>query len=62
MVNGRDEHFIQCVPYADWQYTDEEVVQDYEEFYGDVHSEFIQFGEIVNFKVLDMSLISTFEG
>lgn len=27
------------------------MVQDYEEFYGDVHSEFIQFGEIVNFKV-----------
>lgn len=27
------------------------MVQEYEEFYDDVHSEFIQFGEIVNFKV-----------
>jgi hypothetical protein len=45
------DHFIQCVPYSDWQYTDEEVEQEYEEFYDDVHSEFLQFGEIVNFKV-----------
>ena len=28
------------------------MVQEYEEFYDDVHSEFLQFGEIVNFKVL----------
>jgi len=62
VVNVHDEHFIQCVPHADWQYTDEEVVKEYEEFYEDVHSEFIQFGEIVNFKVMDMSPISTFEG
>uniref|UniRef100_A0A7I4DBG2 C3H1-type domain-containing protein n=1 Tax=Physcomitrium patens TaxID=3218 RepID=A0A7I4DBG2_PHYPA len=33
------------------EYTDEEVAQEYEEFYDDVHSEFIQFGELVNFKV-----------
>jgi hypothetical protein len=27
------------------------VAQHYEEFYEDVHSEFLQFGELVNFKV-----------
>ncbi|KAI9177553.1 hypothetical protein LWI28_016652 [Acer negundo] len=32
-------------------YTDEEVEQSYEEFYEDVHTEFLKFGEIVNFKV-----------
>lgn len=31
------------------------MIQEYEEFYDDVHSEFIQFGELVNFKVLVMS-------
>ncbi|KAF3439319.1 hypothetical protein FNV43_RR17596 [Rhamnella rubrinervis] len=33
------------------EYTDEEVVRCYEEFYDDVHTEFLKFGEIVNFKV-----------
>ena len=34
------------------QFTDEEVEQSYEEFYEDVHTEFLKFGELVNFKVL----------
>lgn len=34
-----------------FQYTDEEVERAYEEFYEDVHTEFLKFGEIVNFKV-----------
>ncbi|KAL6899231.1 hypothetical protein ACP4OV_005889 [Aristida adscensionis] len=33
------------------EYTDEEVEQNYEEFYEDVHTEFLKFGELVNFKV-----------
>lgn len=33
------------------QYTDEEVEHSYEEFYEDVHTEFLKFGEIFNFKV-----------
>lgn len=33
------------------EYTDEEVERCYEEFYEDVHTEFMKFGEIVNFKV-----------
>ncbi|XP_077249692.1 zinc finger C-x8-C-x5-C-x3-H type family protein isoform X2 [Tasmannia lanceolata] len=33
------------------EYTDEEVECCYEEFYEDVHTEFVKFGEIVNFKV-----------
>ncbi|KAK1583119.1 hypothetical protein Q3G72_022850 [Acer saccharum] len=33
------------------QYTNEEVERSYEEFYEDVHTEFLKFGEIVNFKV-----------
>ncbi|XP_073142222.1 uncharacterized protein [Henckelia pumila] len=33
------------------EYTDEEVDRAYEEFYEDVHTEFLKFGEIVNFKV-----------
>ncbi|XP_052290867.1 zinc finger CCCH domain-containing protein 5-like, partial [Citrus sinensis] len=32
------------------EYTDEEVERSYEEFYEDVHTEFLKFGEIVNFK------------
>ncbi|KAL3620770.1 hypothetical protein CASFOL_035682 [Castilleja foliolosa] len=32
-------------------HTDEEVEHAYEEFYEDVHTEFLKFGEIVNFKV-----------
>ncbi|CAK9146413.1 unnamed protein product [Ilex paraguariensis] len=34
-----------------FQYMDEEVERCYEEFYEDVHTEFLKFGEIVNFKV-----------
>ncbi|CAL1353101.1 unnamed protein product [Linum trigynum] len=33
------------------EYTDEEVDRSYEEFYEDVHTEFLKYGEIVNFKV-----------
>ncbi|XP_059446277.1 zinc finger CCCH domain-containing protein 5 isoform X1 [Corylus avellana] len=33
------------------EFTDEEVERSYEEFYEDVHTEFLKFGEIVNFKV-----------
>ncbi|XP_027163709.1 zinc finger CCCH domain-containing protein 5 [Coffea eugenioides] len=33
------------------EYTEEEVERSYEEFYEDVHTEFLKFGEIVNFKV-----------
>ncbi|KAJ9159091.1 hypothetical protein P3X46_024622 [Hevea brasiliensis] len=33
------------------EYTDEEVEHCYEEFYEDVHTEFLKYGEIVNFKV-----------
>ncbi|KAK7284053.1 hypothetical protein RIF29_13804 [Crotalaria pallida] len=33
------------------EYTDEEVESCYQEFYEDVHTEFLKFGEIVNFKV-----------
>lgn len=33
------------------QHTDEEIEQCYEEFYEDVHTEFLKYGEIVNLKV-----------
>ncbi|RDY07529.1 Zinc finger CCCH domain-containing protein 5, partial [Mucuna pruriens] len=33
------------------EYTDEEIERCFEEFYEDVHTEFLKFGEIVNFKV-----------
>ncbi|KAI8555082.1 hypothetical protein RHMOL_Rhmol05G0147000 [Rhododendron molle] len=33
--------------------TDEEVERSYEDFYEDVHTEFLKFGEIVNFKVVE---------
>ncbi|KAF5202085.1 Splicing factor u2af subunit-like protein [Thalictrum thalictroides] len=33
------------------EHTDEEIDRSYEEFYEDVHTEFLKFGEIVNFKV-----------
>ncbi|PIA47080.1 hypothetical protein AQUCO_01400050v1 [Aquilegia coerulea] len=33
------------------EYTDDEIDRSYEEFYEDVHTEFLKFGEIVNFKV-----------
>lgn len=36
-----------------FQYTDEEVERSYEEFYEDVHTEFLKFGELVNFKVVN---------
>lgn len=39
-----------------FQYTDEEVERSYEEFYEDVHTEFLKFGEIVNFKVVNYFL------
>ncbi|GLT34117.1 hypothetical protein SLA2020_086580 [Shorea laevis] len=32
------------------EHTDEDVERSYEEFYEDVHTEFLKFGEIVNFK------------
>ncbi|XP_047176264.1 zinc finger CCCH domain-containing protein 5-like isoform X3 [Vigna umbellata] len=32
------------------EYTDEEIDRCFEEFYEDVHTEFLKFGEIVNFK------------
>lgn len=34
-----------------FSYTDEEVERSFEDFYEDVHTEFLKFGEIVNFKV-----------
>lgn len=39
--------------FFNFQFTDEEVERSYEEFYEDVHTEFLKFGEIVNFKVID---------
>lgn len=33
------------------QYTEEEAEHCYEEFYEDVHTEFLKFGELINFKV-----------
>ncbi|XP_010688469.2 zinc finger CCCH domain-containing protein 5 isoform X2 [Beta vulgaris subsp. vulgaris] len=33
------------------EHTDEEVERSFEDFYEDVHTEFLKFGEIVNFKV-----------
>ncbi|GJM85266.1 hypothetical protein PR202_ga01701 [Eleusine coracana subsp. coracana] len=33
------------------EFTDDEIEQSYEEFYEDVHTEFLKFGELVNFKV-----------
>ncbi|CAH8340158.1 unnamed protein product [Eruca vesicaria subsp. sativa] len=33
------------------EYTDEEAEQCYEEFYEDVHTEFLKYGELINFKV-----------
>lgn len=43
--------FLSCFLFLS-QYTDEEVECSYEEFYEDVHTEFLKYGEIVNFKVL----------
>lgn len=40
-----------------FQYTDEELERSYEEFYNDVHTEFLKFGEIVNFKVSKLSML-----
>lgn len=40
-----------CLLFFFLQYTDEEVECSFEEFYEDVHTEFLKFGEIINFKV-----------
>lgn len=40
-----------------FQYTDEEVECSYEEFYEDVHTELLKYGEIVNFKVANCTRI-----
>ncbi|XP_034198573.1 zinc finger CCCH domain-containing protein 5 isoform X3 [Prunus dulcis] len=46
------ENVAQQVPhFGTEQHTDEEVERCYEEFYEDVHTEFLKFGEIINFKV-----------
>jgi hypothetical protein len=37
------------------EYTDEEAELCYEEFYEDVHTEFLKYGELVNFKVCRFS-------
>lgn len=53
--------YLFLLKFLDWdvvfifQYTDEEVERCYEEFYEDVHTEFLKFGEIVNFKVANCS-------
>lgn len=41
-----------------FQDTDEEVERSYEQFYEDVHTEFLKYGEIVNFKVIALFLIN----
>ncbi|KAH9296549.1 hypothetical protein KI387_040137, partial [Taxus chinensis] len=46
-----DYFHLNIVAVSVLQYTDEEVTQHYEEFYDDVHTEFLKFGELVNFKV-----------
>lgn len=43
--------------FLSFQYTDEEIERYYEEFYEDVHTEFLKFGEIINFKVPDSFLL-----
>ncbi|XP_020672524.1 zinc finger CCCH domain-containing protein 5 isoform X1 [Dendrobium catenatum] len=48
MYNGPG---LTCEQDEGLEYTDEEVDHSYEEFYEDVHTEFLKFGEIVNFKV-----------
>ncbi|RZC88649.1 hypothetical protein C5167_016507 [Papaver somniferum] len=45
MIQGALEQITQDIPQ-----TDEEVEHCYEEFYDDVHTEFLKFGETVNFK------------
>lgn len=47
---------ILCLSFFHFQYTDEEVERCYEEFYEDVHTEFLKYGEIVNFKVGSTSI------
>lgn len=47
-------HAVLCWSYlvnAAFSYTDEEVERYFEDFYEDVHTEFLKFGELVNFKV-----------
>ncbi|XP_020577019.1 zinc finger CCCH domain-containing protein 5 [Phalaenopsis equestris] len=48
MYNGPG---LTCEQDEGLEYTDEEVERSYEEFYEDVHTEFLKFGEIINFKV-----------
>lgn len=42
------------------QYTDEEAERCYEEFYEDVHTEFLKYGELINFKVVNSFLLPHF--
>ena len=62
LINWR---YLSLVKFLGWyvvfifQYTDEEVERCYEEFYEDVHTEFLKFGEIVNFKVANCSSCPT---
>ncbi|XP_050209873.1 zinc finger CCCH domain-containing protein 5 isoform X2 [Mercurialis annua] len=48
MYNGPG---LACEQDEGLEHTDEEVEHCYEEFYEDVHTEFLKYGEIVNFKV-----------
>ncbi|KAK8950965.1 Zinc finger CCCH domain-containing protein 5 [Platanthera zijinensis] len=48
MYNGPG---LTCEQDEGLEFTDEEVERCYDEFYDDVHTEFLKFGEIVNFKV-----------
>ncbi|PKA66754.1 Zinc finger CCCH domain-containing protein 5 [Apostasia shenzhenica] len=48
MYNGPG---LACEQDEGLEYTDDEVEQCYEEFYEDVHTEFLKFGELANFKV-----------
>lgn len=45
------EYILDWLSSPFFQFTDEEVERCYEEFYEDVHTEFLKYGEIVNFKV-----------
>ncbi|XP_065624960.1 zinc finger CCCH domain-containing protein 16 [Quercus suber] len=51
LVCGYIWHFLVLKMKRRKSHTDEEVEGCYEEFYEDVHTEFLKFGEIVNFKV-----------
>ncbi|XP_052206105.1 zinc finger CCCH domain-containing protein 5 [Diospyros lotus] len=54
MYNGPG---LACEQDEGLEYTDEEVERSYEEFYEDVHTEFLKYGEIVNFKVCKNSSV-----